>query len=364
MSLRAPQHDHWHPGKPSVLIAPPPRRQEHERRRRAAAVMAVFTLPRPGQAAAAAAAVLAPGQPPRRESTLHPFAPNLTGRAAKDLPTDKLEGPGRFRSKSGRRHSRGALARARRKGHGVREQPPVESVYAVVDRGGTREVKTILKGLNAPNGIGLPAGERCLSRSATRSRLRRHRRQLDNPGEGKVVVEGLDPSQQPGHFLEVPRDGRTGSSTSTSAPREHRHAELHASLGYARGSRQGRARERRPGVRNSVGSTGIPGPRSCGSPTTGATGWRRSRPNDTLHRVTSKGAHFGYPSAIRATRSTPTTGRTVVLEFAPPALKARRAHRAPGMKFYTGRMFPPNTRNNIFIPCTARGTAAPSRAIT
>src|SRR5882762_7692723 len=65
----------------------------------AVAAMAVFTV---AQAQDKPAAAPPPswhqGKPPALgESTLHPFAPNLTGRAAKDLPTDKLKVPAGFK---------------------------------------------------------------------------------------------------------------------------------------------------------------------------------------------------------------------------------------------------------------------------
>src|SRR5882672_8897552 len=60
-------------------------------------------------------------------STLHPFAPHLTGRPAAELPGDK-----------------GTVFVGNRN---------AKNVYAVIDRDGKREVKTLLKGLDTPNGI-------------------------------------------------------------------------------------------------------------------------------------------------------------------------------------------------------------------
>src|SRR5206468_1122908 len=73
-------------------------------------------------------------------------------------------------------------------------------------------------------------------------------------------------------------------------------------------------------------------------------------PNDTLHRVTSKGVHFGYPFCHQGDTLDPEYGKNrSCSEFTPPALKLG-AHIAPmGMKFYTGKMFPAEYRNNIFI---------------
>src|SRR3989475_10651265 len=93
------------------------------------------------------------GKPPALgESTLHPFAPNLAGRAAKDLPTDKLKVPAGFKVEvwaEGIPEAR-SLARGE-KGTVFVSNRLSKNEYAVVDRGGTPEATTILQGLNAPN---------------------------------------------------------------------------------------------------------------------------------------------------------------------------------------------------------------------
>ena len=73
-------------------------------------------------------------------------------------------------------------------------------------------------------------------------------------------------------------------------------------------------------------------------------------PNDTLHRVAKKGVHFGYPFCHQGDTLDPEFGKNrSCSEFTPPALKLG-AHVAPiGMRFYTGKMFPAEYRNNIFI---------------
>src|SRR5712691_6539477 len=187
----------------------------------AAAVMAVFTV---AQAQDKPAAAPPPswqqGKPPAlSESTLHPFAPHLTGRPAKDLPTDKLKVPAGFKVEvwaEGIPEAR-SLARGE-KGTVFVSNRLSKNVYAVVDRGGTREVKTILKGLNAPNGIAFARGTLYVAERDKITRYDGIEGKLDNPGEGKVVVDGLDPSQQPGHFWKYLAMGPDGSSTSTSAP--------------------------------------------------------------------------------------------------------------------------------------------------
>src|SRR6266850_5633184 len=111
---------------------------------------------------ATAALAQAPAAPPswqqgrsaeQTSSPLHPFAPHMTGRASKDLPLDKLKVPAGFKVEVWA----DGIAEARSlalgdKGTVFVSNRLAKDVYAVVDRNGQREVKTVLKGLNAPNG--------------------------------------------------------------------------------------------------------------------------------------------------------------------------------------------------------------------
>src|SRR5205809_326239 len=139
--------------------------------------------------------------PAQQESTLHPFAPHLTGREAKGLPLDKLKVPDGFKVEvwaEGIPEAR-SLALGD-KGTVFVSNRLSKNVYAVVDRGGKREVKTVLKGLNAPNGIAFNKGTLYV---AERNRITRYdgiEDTLDNPPEPKIVADGLDPTTQPGHF--------------------------------------------------------------------------------------------------------------------------------------------------------------------
>jgi glucose/arabinose dehydrogenase len=179
----------------------------------ALAVAAAFTVSAQAQSPAPS---WQQGKPPAAaESTLHPFAPHMTGRPAKDLPVDKLKVPAGFKvevwvdgipeARSLALGEKGTVFVSNRNG---------KNVYAVVDKGGKREVKTLLSGLDAPNGIAFNKGTLYV---AERGRITRYdgiESQLDKPAEGKVVVDNLDPSRAPGH-----RDWRwdpTASCISTS----------------------------------------------------------------------------------------------------------------------------------------------------
>src|SRR5438874_2159680 len=171
--------------------------------------------------AAQAQAPAAPAAPPswqqgrnaeQEKSTLHPFAIEVTGKSAKELPLDKLKVPEGFKVEVWAEGLPGARSMALgSKGTVFVGTRQLKDVYAVVDRGGKREVKTILKGLESPNGVVFSRGTLYV---AERHRITRYdgiENRLDNPPEAKVVVDGLDPQNQPGHFwkfLALAPDGK------------------------------------------------------------------------------------------------------------------------------------------------------------
>src|SRR5262245_50037151 len=86
------------------------------------------------------------------ESTLHPFAPHMTGRAAKDLPVNTLKLPKGFKAEvwvDGIPEARSMALGD--KGTVFVSNRNAKNVYAVVTSGGKREVKTVLTGQDSPN---------------------------------------------------------------------------------------------------------------------------------------------------------------------------------------------------------------------
>ena len=61
------------------------------------------------------------------------------------------------------------------------------SIYAIVERGGKREVKTILKGMRSPNGIVFDKGTLYIAERHRITRFEDIANKLDNPGTGTVV---------------------------------------------------------------------------------------------------------------------------------------------------------------------------------
>jgi glucose/arabinose dehydrogenase len=311
----------------------------------------------PAPAAPAAAAPEPPSWQQGRSaaaasSPLHPIAPIFTGRPAGELPVDKLKVPAGFKVEvyaDGIPEAR-SLALGD-KGTVFVSNRNLSDVYAIVDAGGKRTVKKVLKGLKSPNGLAFDKGTLYV---AERHRITRYdgiEDRLDNPPEAKVVIDNLDPQNQAGHFwkyLAMGPDGKLyfniGSPGNIVMP------------GYFQATvnrvdpKTGMMETYARGVRNSVGFDWHPKTHDLWF-TNHARDWvSDDLPNDTLHHAAKKGMNFGYPFCHQGDLPDPEfgTGRSCA-EFDQPAALLG-AHIAPlGIKFYTGKMFPAAYRDTMFI---------------
>jgi glucose/arabinose dehydrogenase len=291
----------------------------------------------------------------QEKSTLHPFAINVTGKMANELPVDKLKVPPGFKVEVWAEGVTAARSLALGdKGTvfvGNRQAP---NVYAVVDRGGKREVKLLLKGLDSPNGVAFSKGTLYV---AERNRITRYdgvENSLDSPPAGKVVIDNLDPNKAPGHFWKFLAMGpdrklyfNIGAPGNIVMP-SYREASI-MRVDPDKGVLETVA----IGVRNSVGMDFNPKTGELWFTNHGRDWLGDNSPNDTLHRVSVKGKavpHFGYPFCHQGDTLDPDFGKNrSCSEFSPPTLKLG-PHIAPiGMRFYTGKMFPAEYQNNIFI---------------
>jgi glucose/arabinose dehydrogenase len=288
------------------------------------------------------------------ESTLHPFAPHMTGRSAKDLPVNTLKVPAGFKvevwaegipeARSLAMGDKGTLFVSNRN---------AKNVYAVVSKDGKREVKTVLSGLDSPNGIVFRKGTLYVAERGKITRYDAIEGKLDSPGEGKVVIDNLDPNRQAGHFwkyLAMGPDGKlyfnVGAPGNIVLP-TYKEATI-MRVDPAKGVLETVAL----GVRNSVGMDFNPKTKDLWF-TNHARDWMGDdSPNDTLHRVPVKSAvpHFGYPFCHQGDTLDPEYGKNrSCAEFAKPSALLG-THIAPlGMKFYSGKMFPAEYQGNIFI---------------
>lgn len=291
------------------------------------------------------------GQPPElANSPLHPIAPHLAGRPASELPINKLKVPKGFKVEvwvDGVPEAR-SLALGD-KGTVFVSNRNLHDVYAVSDRGGKREVKKVLKGLDTPNGIAFHQGTLYVAEQTRILRYDGIEDRLDNPPEPKVVIDGLP--KQVGHFWKFLAYGPDGKLYfNIGAPGNI------VMPGYIQASisrvdpKSGVMENYAMGVRNSVGFDWHPKTKQLWFTEHGRDWLGDDMPSDELNVAKHKGEHFGYPFCHQGDTLDPEFGKhRSCSEFTPPALKLG-AHVAPlGMRFYTGKMFPAEYTNNIFL---------------
>lgn len=104
------------------------------------------------------------------------------------------------------------------------------------------------------------------------------------------------------------------------------------------------------GIRNTVGFDWQPGTGRLWFTNNGRDLMGDDVPDDTLNRVDREGEDFGYPYCHAGNVSDPDYGKGhPCSDFAQPVLRLGAHVAALGMRFYTGRMFPPAYRGAVFI---------------
>jgi glucose/arabinose dehydrogenase len=223
------------------------------------------------------------------------------------------------------------------------------NVYAITDKDGKKEVKTILKGLNMPTGLAYKDGALYVIAVNKLIKYDNAEANLDKLGDGKVVYDDMPSYAAHGwKYIAVDKDGwfyiPFGPPFNIGLPP--------TSVSQIRrvDPKTGNAELVALGVRNSVG--GDVDPRSGKYWfTENARDWLGDNsPSDKLNMISRMGEHFGYPYCHQGDTPDPKFAMGhKCSEFTPPVLKLGD-HVAPlGMKFYTGSQFPAEYKNNILI---------------
>ena len=226
----------------------------------------------------------------------------------------------------------------------------VGNVYAITDNGGKQEVKTVLTGLTLPTGIAFRDGALYVVAVSKILKYENAEANLDKMPEAKVVYDDMPSYTAHGwKYLTFDKQGWLyvpfGPPCNECLPP--------TSLSQIRrvnpdGS--GQAELVAMGVRNSVGGDIDPRTGEYWF-TENARDWMSDDlPSDKLNRIAKIGAHYGYPYCHQGNLPDPKFAMGhKCSEFTPPVLNLG-AHVAPlGMKFYTGKQFPAEYRNNILI---------------
>ena len=133
------------------------------------------------------------GQPSNMaDSTLAPIPQPPAPMKAGDIPVDKLKAPPGFKVELWAAELPNARAMTwGDKGTLFVSSRVAGNVYAVVDKGGTREVKVIAKGLNLPNGVAFKDGTLYVAEISKISKLEGIEDKLDSPPPMVSVYETL-----------------------------------------------------------------------------------------------------------------------------------------------------------------------------
>jgi glucose/arabinose dehydrogenase len=288
--------------------------------------------------------------PEQANSPLAPHQPSLTAKPAKDLPLDKVKLPKGFRIDVWA----DGLANARsmtvgKKGTVFVGTRLVGNVYAVVDRGGKREVKVVAKGLHRPNGVAFRDGALYVAELSRILRFDGIEDHLDDPPAPAVVYDKLPKDEPHGwKFLAVGPDQKLyfniGAPCNICMPPP-------TSAQIVRVNFDGTGFETfAKGTRQVVGLDWDPKTKHLWFTENQRDWLGEDQPEDKLNRAERAGLDFGFPYCHGGDKVDPEFGKGhSCSEFTGPAAKVG-PHTAPlGMRFYTGAMFPEEYRNRVIV---------------
>jgi glucose/arabinose dehydrogenase len=224
-------------------------------------------------------------------------------------------------------------------------------LYAIVDTGGKREVKTLAEKLELPNGIEFHKGSLYVATPKQISRYDNIEDKLDNIGDGTVIYKDLPGDIPHGwKFIKIGPDGKlyvpVGAPCNLCDPPSDKYAHIRR-INLDGSGMEIVAR----GVRNTVGFDFHPRTGELWFTDNQRDWLSEDLPNDELNRLTKPGQeHFGYPYCHQGDFADPELGWGKACDdFTKPAALLG-PHSAPlGMRFYTGKMFPEKYRGAIFI---------------
>jgi glucose/arabinose dehydrogenase len=272
--------------------------------------------------------------------------------AADKLPVSKLKLPSGFKAEvwaSGILDARG-LRQGDKGTVFVSSLFVAGKIYAVQDKGGKREVKTIAEKLFLPNGIEFHKGSLYVATPKDITRYDNIEANLDTPPKPVMVYDKL-PGEVPHgwKFIKIGPDDKlyvpTGAPCNICDIKD----------GYAQIARMNLdgtgveivAR----GVRNTVGFDFDPKNGDLWFTNNGRDWLSEDMPNDTLNRVSKPGSeHFGFPFCHQGNFADPDYGwGKSCSDYAQPAHLMGAHAGVLGMRFYTGKQFPSKYQGAMFI---------------
>jgi glucose/arabinose dehydrogenase len=229
-----------------------------------------------------------------------------------------------------------------------------DKVYALPDRnkdGRADEVVVIASGLNAPNGVAVRDGALYVAEINRILRYDNIAAKLKQKAKPVVVYNKLPDNDWHGYrYIAFGPDGKlyvpVGAPCNSCLPEKPIFGTIN------RLNPDGSGLEVfAQGVRNTVGFDWSPRDKALWFTDNGRDMLGDNSPADELNRAESAGLHFGFPYFFAGDVPDPKFSKGHSADtYVKPARKLGPHVAALGMKFYTGKQFPAQYRNQIFIP--------------
>jgi glucose/arabinose dehydrogenase len=224
-----------------------------------------------------------------------------------------------------------------------------DKVYAIVDKGGKREVKIIASGLHSPNGLAFNKGTLYIGEISQISKIDNIEDNLDNPPKPTVIYSDLPKDEAHGwKTLTIGPDNKlyfqVGAPCNICMP-DDKHAQIRR-INLDGSGAEVVAR----GIRQIVGMDWHPVSKMLYWSENSRDWLSEDIPNDKLNRLAKVGDNFGYPYCHQGNVPDQEFGwGHSCSEFVHPIALLGPHAAALGMRFYTGTMLPAEYRGNIIL---------------
>jgi len=228
-----------------------------------------------------------------------------------------------------------------------------DKVYAVKDTDGDGKADKkwiIAKGLNMPNGVAFRDGDLYVAEVSRIHKFAGIESKLDNPGNSQIINDKYPTEAHHGwKYIAFGPDGKLYVPVGAPCNICESKDPVYASI--TRMNADGSGREVfANGVRNSVGFAWHPVTKQMWFTDNGRDMLGDDIPSCELNTASKEGLHFGYPYCHEGSVKDPEFGdKRACSDFVKPADKLG-PHVAPlGLKFYTGKMFPAEYKDQIIV---------------